>query len=212
MQRNDRRALLVGVAAPLALALGAGPALAHGKGSPAARPIQVQGMVISATNSDLQIETQVGAVHLNLAPSTQVDRRVQGTQDDLRTSQHIQVHLIPGSTIVDAIVIDKPFSPRADVTLGKQRPVRPIGHEHENAPTHPPKPRPWSRLTGQVTALGDSTITLRDPRGSVTYSLASSVSITKIMAGSVRDLAMGEMVRALEGRDDNAILVSILNA
>lgn len=68
-------------------------------------------------------------------------------------------------------------------------------------------------MGGQFVSVTGTTITIRDDHGHVsTYPLSATAPITKILAGSVSDLAIGEMVRADLNSAGTCLDVMILDA
>lgn len=203
---------VLGLVVPLLL-FGVMPALAHGHHGPAR--IQFQGTVIGVNNGSLEVQTSVGSVSCLLTPTSHVFRRVSGSTADLHANQHVDIHLIHGSTTVDWIQINAAMPKRTPhpPSQGKHADDGPPSFSEWVIPPHHPLHGPPDYLSGQIIAIDPHSITIRpDHLKVVKFNLGGSVTITKILSGSVRDLAMGEIVRVLVGRAGNVISVTILNS
>lgn len=207
MNRRMARGACVGAVACLSVFAGAGPVLAHGKGAGNVhdQSAPVLGLVTAVSSTSLEIQMQNGSVSIPLAPTTRVTRMVSGSLADLAPGEIVGLHLIRGTTTVDSIRIALVEKPHAIPT-----------GPHANHTT-PGRRRPkvaWnSHVSGQVVAATDSTITLRVGHGqTTTYALAANVTVTKVMAGHLSDLAVGETVQVFrEHPDGAAVAIVILN-
>jgi len=175
-------------------------------------------MVTLAGNGKLQISTNNGPVSVSLTATTHVVRVVSGSTADLHPNQIVSVHIVPGTTSVDTIRIlgmarapgkspggpprHRDFNPQQDFLQDE------VSGKHAHgipgsAPNH---------ADGQVVSATTTSITLRTRTGKTTYSISGSVTVTKLITGSANDLAAGEMVQVVRGRDGSALSIIIMSA
>jgi hypothetical protein len=228
LEKLTRRIAAAGIALPLVLLVGAAPAFAHAKQptlnqkGPSGHVTLLQGLVTgwSAGSGNLQIQTQNGSVTATVTGATHVVRMVSGSLADLHAKQHVEAHLVSGTTTIDSIRIDA-----AVVNKPKDQHQHPSGTKLTHTkPLTPPKSNsyfnkanahhgPPDQVSGQVTSVGTNTITLLGWNyKTTTYALSSSLTITKAINGSSADIAIGETVRVSKAGTGNAVSVTIINA
>lgn len=213
---NKVRGALVGTSLSLGLMAGVVPAFA-GKAP------QFHGVILQADAGDLLIETQSGVVSANISNSTRVERMVSGSLADLTLGAFVDLRVTPGTTTVTRVrmvPVDAP--PKLDVrhvlpahNVKAVKPPEAKGTStphttvrlHRSIPAEPPQ-------DGKVVGLSGRTITLRGGNGqTASYVLASNVNVTKIVLGSLKDLAIGETINVVADRDGGtATQILILNA
>jgi hypothetical protein len=227
---NYRRGT-AGIILPLALLAGAAPAFAqvkhsnlNQKGFGSHAVTHVRGTVTgwNAGNGNLQIQTKTGSVTMTVTSTTHVIRMVAGSLADLKTKQHIEAHVVSGTTTIDSIQIDAVMGTKPKdqhVHSNASQPPHPKLHTGTTPPaklnTHP-KPdlhQPTGYVSGQISSVGGKTITLQGWNNkTTTYTLSSSLTITKAIVGSSGDLAFGETVQAEKDSGGNAASITIINA
>lgn len=199
---------VISVSASFAL-LGAAPVLAHGS-----RGV-IQGMVIGVGHGTVLVQTQSGGVPLTVNRATCIYRRMSGSMVDVSGSEEIDAHLIPGTTTIDAIQIEPtaPTNPAERSAHARHAHSRANTAAHLKPVPHPIVPGNPQNVSGEVVTVGASIVTLRDRSGQTTnYSVSNSVTVTKIMKGSWKDLAVGEMVQIITYRGDAVSSITIMRA
>lgn len=195
-----------GLVLALAVAVGTLPAFAHGKDG------SIRGVITLVSSTSLELQTSTGSVTVSLAESTHISRIVTGSLADLAKGQNVDLHVVPGTSTVDAVRIHletknspQAHRPRTTSPRGKPGPTT-HGRPDHNKPAKTP-------TAGQIVTVTDSTITIRLYNGqTVSYTLDSNVSITKIMSGKLSDLSIGEAVQVqLARRGNTAVAITILN-
>lgn len=216
MSRVTRRTIALLSSAPLVLLAGTQTSWAHGKPESITQGASVQGTVTALDSGSLQLQTVTGSVTVNLTDQTRVLRLVHGSTADLHTNQHIELHFVSGSTVVDAIQIDAAVLTK---DAPDRKPTGPRPPEPKHISPHPPSthtpsahPAFPTKEAGDITVVGSNTISVRAGHGKpMTFNLSASVSVTKLMNGTLGDLGIGETVRVLRGHT-GASLVTIVNA
>jgi hypothetical protein len=195
------------VPAVLLLALGAVPALAHGR--PGQMP-PIQGTVTQAGNGKLQISTASGAVTVALRSTTHVVRVVSGSTADLHPYQEVDLHVVPGTSTVDTIRIEGAVKPPKHHDFE----VQPAMTQRDGTARHArgTPGLPPNHVEGQVISANSTSITIRTRWSRATYTISNSVTVTKLITGSLNDLAPGEMVQVFRGRDGSALAITIMSA
>jgi hypothetical protein len=228
VQKLKYRIGAAGIIVPLALLIGAAPALAHNS-HPNLSPkgghfTSVKGTVTawSVGTGNLQVQTKTGSVTMFVTGTTRVIRMVTGSLADLKAKQHIEAHVVAGTTTIDSIQIDA-------VTANKPKdqhvhpngspPPHPKLHTggvvsktnlHPKVDTHHPM---TGYVSGQISSVGTNTISVLGWNNkSTTYTLSSSLTITKAIVGSSGDLAFGETVQAVKDSNGNAVSITIINS
>jgi FtsP/CotA-like multicopper oxidase with cupredoxin domain len=154
-------------------------------------------------------------VSVVLRLSTRVAGVVSGTTTDLTSNARVELHLVNGTT-VDAVRVDlvtrtaQPPHTSTGAHVHGTKPAGKVGHVHPARPN--PTPRVPTRVAGQVVSVNGSSITIRTPRGTSTYTLAGNVSVVLIMNGTSSDLALGETVQSVVNSSNAALEITILKA
>lgn len=190
----------------LAFSLGAGGgrALAHGKSS---HRVPLEGVITAISASNVQLQTQSGAVTVPITGNVQVIRLLTGSLADVAPGVFVDLEMAKGTTTVNAVRISQIAHPTTRrKPIGSHRPpTRAPGHPHA---IHAFKPR-----SGQVVTLTSTSITVKDHEGqTATYTLAANVAVTKLMSGHVGDLQVGQAVEVTLGRTGSAHTIEILNS
>lgn len=210
----------VAVVAAFGLLAAAGPALAHGgpHGPHGARGPRgafapVTGTIAAVSAGSVQVTTASGPVTLNLTSSTHVMRDVKATTADLAANEMVRLTLTSGTTTVTSVTImpapgtrrqgTRPApsgTPRPHPTfVGTPRP-RPQG-------THTPK-APHAALNhggGKVVSISGNTLVVAGPKNTqTTYTLSASVTVTRVVAGTISNLAVGQNVVVVKDPAGNA--------
>jgi hypothetical protein len=158
----------------------------------------VRGLVTSVSNSSMHVQTQSGSVAVDLSSSTGVTRIVMGSTADLAKGEQIDLHLTaPGSGVIKYIHIELNPQSRDNSSSSRHNGSR-LLHER-SAFTSWSEHVPW-KVTGQIVAIGSSTVTVRLPHGTATYMLAGNLKVTKTMNGRIGDIGFGETVSASVNR------------
>jgi hypothetical protein len=165
----------------------------------------------------MHVQTSTGSVTVGLSATTTVTRLVIGSTADLAKGQQIDAQLTsPGGTVIKSIHIELPPPHSSPAKRGSARLDRTgnrLAHL-DSARLDARAAGPSSTVTGQIVALGSSSITVRLRQGSTaSYALASNLSVTKTMADRAADLAFGETVFAWVSRTSGtATWVTILRS
>jgi hypothetical protein len=233
-----RRKTIMGAAGALlafGVAAGSGAAFAqtpaHGFG------MALKGTVQSVGSSSFQLETSAGSlVTVAFDAKTHVEKIVAGTTADLTSNARVEVQLKSGTTTVTAVTIEPAFNKPAGTTSGTAR-THPV-HTHPakgtatgsgatgtktgtksgtktgTKPARGTKPVTGSAHSitgGQVVSLSGNTLKLTGRGGTTaTYTLASNVKITKLVAGTTSDLVQGETVQVFAPAGGTAREITIL--
>lgn len=227
MQKPTVKAMGAGLIAPLLLLVGAVPALAHGKGDPGGFAA-VKGTVLTATAGSLQVQTQTGTSSFTLGARTHIIRVATGTMDDVKAGTLIDLTFAKGTTTVTGINVDalRPSGAAQKLPPSAKRPANGTkpAHVHIEKPasgatskstTHGTKPQgaAWvPHAAGIVVSVSSTSIVVKGFKGNATYTLSSSITVTKELSGKVTDLAAGQTVAVLADKAGVAFLVTILNA
>jgi hypothetical protein len=205
MHRIRRNAVAGLLLAPLALVLDLSVAAAHqGSGAGVRIPqVVARGVVTGVTSDNLRIQTASGNVTAPWTSSTRVIRMVIGTSVDLAVSAHVTLHLVTGTSTVNAVQIDmtmprqsKPPSPHP--TPSGTYPPHRVGTPKPDTATHHHPHGPMNQIEGQVLKVSGGAITVRTRQGqTATYTLLRNATITKWMPGKFGDLAIGLEVRVV---------------
>lgn len=177
----------------------------------------VKGLVTSVSGSSIHVQTSTGSVAVGLSATTTVTRLVMGSTADLAKGQQIDAQLtIPGGTVIKSIHIELPpshNSPAKQDSTRLDRTRHRLAHL-DGARLDSRTAEPSPTVTGQIVAIGSSSITVRLRQGSTaSYGLASNLSVTKTMADRAGDLAFGETVFAWVSRTSGiASWVTILRS
>jgi hypothetical protein len=141
---------------------------------------------------------------------THVVRSVMASTGDVSVGKRVDLHLVKGSRMVDAIWVEQ----------NKPAPVHRVDvHNPPKSGTHALPHRDASGtavqpLSGQVASLSGGTLTLRYRNGTTgSFTLASNVRVNEALSGSLADLGVGETVQVFLGKPGNvARSIVIINA
>jgi len=220
---NSRKPIIAVAAGMLALGVAAGSGAASAQtranhGHTAA----LKGTIQSVAGTSLQLQTSTGAVTVAYTAKTHVEKIVAGTTADLTANARVSVQLKAGTTTVTAIRIEPAFNKPAGATTGT--PKTHTGKAHPTTGTHtgwkggtttkkPVSSAARSVAGGLVAGLTGNTLTLSGRGGTTAaYTLASTVKITKIVAGTTASLARGETVQVFAPAGGAAREITILAA
>jgi hypothetical protein len=215
------RALIVGIGLPLALGIATVPVLAHGKSksSTEASYAPIGGRVTAMDGNTLQVLTKTGTRSVNLTNNTSVTRRVSGSLNDVHAAQHVEIHVVQGTSTVDGIWVSEHPATAQHLFFDNSRdPIHSKGSASRKNPTiktSSPRGAGTSshHLGGVVVSVTPTTITLRGRHNEqFTYALSNSVKVTSEVLGTLNDLAIGETVQVHRGHDGNAAAITILSA
>jgi hypothetical protein len=183
--------LVFAAAALLALGLVATPGLAARGGN-----TPVRGVVIGVSSGELEIQSETGAVTVEITDETRVVRTVRGTVADLRRGQVVELVRNARSGSVTQVHITVPGTKLGDA------------------------PPPWAQERGRgqakrsfvrVGGVSSRTIRVRYANGRiVTYRLVSKPTVIKDVPGRIGDIAIGQTVlvtRSRGGRVANVIVI-----
>jgi hypothetical protein len=183
--------LVFAAAALLALGLVATPGLAARGGN-----TPVRGVVIGVSSGELEIQSEAGAVTVEITDETRVIRTVRGTVADIRRGQVVELVRDARSGRVTQVHITVPRTKLGDA------------------------PPPWAQARGRgqakrslvwVGAVSSRTIRVRYANGRiVTYRLVSKPTVIKDVPGRIGDIAIGQTVlvtRTRGGRVANVIVI-----
>ena len=175
--------------------------------------------------SSIVVKTASGNVPVNLASTTRVIREVAGSKADLKAGTHVGLHLVQGTTTVDAVEVEganKPQGTAKPATGAGTRTKRHTGSTTGTGTTaRPVRTGASTHAGGQVVSLQGNTLMVSGRKGqtgqatTATYTLASNVTITKSVNGKLSDLAaaVGKTVEVHLNRAGNAAAeITILNA
>lgn len=193
----------------------------------------LKGTIQSVGSSSFQLQTSTGTVTVAFDSKTHVEKIVAGTTADLTAKTRVTLKLQTGTTTVTAIQIEPAFTKPASGTNGT--PKTHTGKPKTGTGTttaHMPRPHPTKTGTtggtttkkpvtsaarsfaeGTVSSLSGNTLTLTGRGGtSVKYTLASSVKITKEVAGTTAELAANETVQVFAPAGGAAREITIIAA
>ncbi|GAC1461937.1 MAG: hypothetical protein PVSMB7_01010 [Chloroflexota bacterium] len=218
MVRSYRREV-AGALLAIGFIAGSGSAWAQGKagarGSHAhAAPIAG---VITATGpgqGSLQVRTASGTATVTLSSTTHVMRVAPGSAADLIPRALVELHLVQGTTTVDAVRIAPANKGlRGSRTAGSVRGAR----AHTGVVTKTGRLHAGSakraHLAGQITTVSSNMITLQGRNAqTATYTLANTVTVVKMTPATLSDLAIGQNVKVIATSGNAAIAVTIVNA
>jgi hypothetical protein len=221
--RSSLRAIAGGVV-PLVLLATPGLAFAserHGGPSPS-QSAPIQGTLIRVDNQSLQIQTATSGLTLSLTGSTHIVRVVSGSLVDVWSNEHVDLHMVKGTSTVDTIRVDAAKGMSGHRELLSIAPstlefsivsMNALPAIHPGTlPSHTVSAAS-GQLSGVVLAVSKASITLRDLKGkTVSFGLSDSVTVTKLLDGTAADLATGEKVLIFKGRHGNCAVVEILNS
>lgn len=183
--------LVAASAALLALGIVATPGLAARGGN-----APVRGVVIGVSSENLEIQSETGAVTVEITDETRVIRVVSGTVADLRRGQIVELVRNAGSGRVRQLHIAPPGT-----KLGEVPPAWAQGRG---------KGQVKNRMA-QIRAVSAKTIRVRYANGRVvTYRLANKPTVIKDLPGRIGDVAIGQTVlvtRSQGGRLANIIVI-----
>jgi hypothetical protein len=209
-----------------------GVAGAHGFAAP------LKGTIQSVGNGSFQLKTSAGSlVTVTYTSTTHVEKVVAGSTTDLTQNARVEVQFQSGSTtVVTAIVVEPAVTkPGGGATTGTSG-THPV-HTHPgpgtntgtktgtksgtgtNTGTKPgtgttKKPMPGAAHPfggGSVASFSNGTLTLNVGRGkTASYTLASNVKITKIVAGTTSDLQPNQTVQVFAPANGAAREITIL--
>jgi hypothetical protein len=180
-------ALRIGVLAALtALAIGAASSVAAPGGN-----TPVRGIVIGISGENMEVQSDTGAVTVEITDETQVIRTVSGTVADLRRGQIVELVLDARGRVAQ-LHIDLP------------------GTKLGPAPNRG-RARTRKRGPAQIVAVSARTIRVRFANSRVvTYRLIAKPKVIKDVAGRIGDLAIGQTVlvtRSRGGRVADVIVI-----
>jgi hypothetical protein len=183
--------LVVVTAALLALGLVASPGHAAPGGN-----TPVRGVVTGVSSEELDIQSETGAVTVEITDETRVVRTVRGTVADLRRGQVVELVRDARSGRVTQVHITVPGTKLGDA------------------------PPPWVQARGRgqakrslvrIAAVSTRTIRVRYANGRiVTYRLVNKPTVIKDVPGRIGDIAIGQTVlvtRTRGGRVANVIVI-----
>jgi hypothetical protein len=183
--------LVVAAAVLLALGLVATPGLAARGGN-----TPVRGVVIGVSSGELEIQSETGAVTVEITDGTRVIRTVRGTVADLRRGQVVELERDARSGRVTRVHITVPGTKLGDA------------------------PPPWAQARGRgqakrslvrIGGVSSRTIRVRNANGRiVTYRLVREPTVIKDVPGRLGDIAIGQTVlvtRSRGGRVANIIVI-----
>jgi hypothetical protein len=200
-------------AASLLLALGliggSGAAFAR-TGTPHAKNgfAPVQGTVSALSSGSMQVKTASGNVTVSLTTATRVSVVNKVTTSALTQNARVELHLVSGTTTVDAVSIEP-----SGTTRPTSRPTtRPTTHPTRPTRTGTRAPHARTRVGGQFVGISGNSITIRTPQGqTASYTLAPNASVTQTVKGQLTDLKIGKTVRVF-ARSGVALAITILNS
>jgi hypothetical protein len=183
--------LVLAAAALLALGLVATPGLAARGGN-----APVRGVVIGVSSVELDIQSETGAVTVEITDETRVIRTVRGTVADLRRGQVVEIVRAQSSGRVTQVHITVPGTKLGDA------------------------PPPWAQGRGpgqakrklvRIAAVSSRTIRVRYANGRVvTYRLASKPTVIKDLPGRMGDIAIGQTVLVTRSRGGRVAKVIVI--
>jgi hypothetical protein len=183
--------LVVAAAALLALGLVATPGLAARGGN-----TPVRGVVIGVSSGELDIQSETGAVTVEITAETRVIRTVRGTVADLRRGQVVELVRPQSSGRVTQVHITVPGTKLGDA------------------------PPPWAQARGpgqakrtlvRIAAVSSRTIRVRYANGrGVTYRLASKPTVIKDLPGRMGDIVIGQTVLVTRSRGGRVAKVIVI--
>jgi hypothetical protein len=183
--------LVFAVAALLALGLVATPGLAgRGANTP------VRGVVIGVASGELEIQSETGAVTVEITDETRVIRTVRGSVADLRRGQVVELVRDARSGRVTQVHITVPETRLGDA------------------------PPPWAQARGRgqskrslvrIGLVSSRTIRVRYANGRiVTYRLVSKPTVIKDVPGRIGDIAIGQTVLVTRSRGGGVANVIVI--
>lgn len=205
MSRIRRSAVAVLLLVLLVLVLDRSVAAAHQGSHADGRVLEVvaHGVVTGVASDSLRIQTASGNVTAPWTSSTRVIRMVVGTPVDLAVNAHVRLHLVGGTSTVNAAQIDMTWSrqskpPLLHATPSGTNPPHRVGTPRPGTTTRHHPHGPTNQVEGQVIKVSGGAITVRTQHGqTATYTLLRSATITKWMPGKFGDLAIGLEVRVV---------------
>jgi hypothetical protein len=209
MVRPGRTAGAASLLVALGLIGGSGAAYAR-TGTPHARNgfAPVQGVVSALSTGSMQVTTASGSVTVSLATTTRVSVVNKVTTSALTQNARVELHLVSGTTTVDAVSIEPS---RANRPTPKPT-TRPTTHPTRPTRTGTGAPRARTHVGGQFVGISGNTITIRTPQGqTASYTLAPNASVTQTVKGQVGDLKIGKTVQVF-ARSGVALAITIFNS
>jgi hypothetical protein len=171
----------------------------------------LRGLITAVGNTGMQLQTTNGTVSVGLVKgTTHVVRYVMGSTADVTPGKRVDLHLVKGTRMVDAIYVEQNNPAPARRTVVRTTPRsgdRSLPHRDANDTAS-------QFLSGQVVSLSGGTITVRYGNGSAgTFPLGSNVIVNEALSGSLADLGVGETVQVFLGKSGSvAKTIIIINA
>jgi len=174
----------------------------------------LKGVVTAVSTNTLQLQTPSGAKSVGLTSATRIVRIVSGTSGDLIPNARVDLHLVKGTTTINAVQIDAVTHTKVHTkTMPATHTKKGTGAPHTAKGTARTARGDHAHSGGQISAVNGNNVTIRDREGQTkTYTLANNTTITKTMSGAASDLSVGETVQAFVNSNNAAIAVTILNA
>ena len=156
---------------------GTGPS---GTGSSTAPPpgglgLPLSGTVTAVGSSDVTIKTSTGTTTYGVTSTSDIDKNGEATLSDLAVGDAVRFSTV---TTSDTTTIDKLHA----------------GNEQQDMPQGG-GPGAVLALSGTVTAVGSSDVTIKTSTGTTTYGVTSTSDIDKNGEATLSDLAVGDAVR-----------------
>jgi Cu/Ag efflux protein CusF len=146
-----------------------------GSAPPGAMALPLSGTVTAVGSSDVTIRTSTGTTTYTVTSSSDIDKNGEATLSDLAAGDAVTFSTV---TTNGTTSIDKLHAGNAQLDM-------PAGG-HPGAMALP--------LSGTVTAVGSSDVTIRTSTGTTTYAVTSSSDIDKNGEATLSDLAAGDAV------------------
>ena len=174
----------------------------------------LKGVVTAVSTNTLQLQTPSGAKSVGLTSATRIVRIVSGTSGDLIPNARVDLHLVKGTTTINAVQIDAVTHTKVHTkTVHATHTKKGTGAPHTAKGTARTARGDHAHAGGQISAVNGNNVMIRDREGQTkTYTLANNTNITKMMSGAVSDLSVGETVQASVNSNNAAMTVTILNA
>ncbi|MGI8968142.1 MAG: hypothetical protein ACR2GA_03450 [Chloroflexota bacterium] len=216
MRRRILPAVVAGIVLPLAIGMGTTNIQAQSATAPRVHTHQapVRGVLTATSNQTLHVQTQSGNVSIPYSTSTHVLRMVTGSTADLVVGAHVDIHVATGTTTAQAFTVSPAHAAHTThVSHHAVGTAKPTHHAWTGSKSLKHSTQP-ARHGGVIVAVSANTVTIGEKHGgtTTTYTLSSSVTVSKVMNGTVSDLAAGQTVLVFRNSTGAAAAVDILQS